>query len=96
MSLYIDGMNFAQQVDTNFILFTKSYEPNISYVHNSFNLFTLNYPISNSLINVSATIRWDSTNIGEGITSVDNVYAYVDADDNIRGVDLACYGDCKK
>ena len=96
MSMYIDGLNFAQQLDTTFILFTKSYEPSISYVDNSFNLFTLNYPISNSLVNVSATIRWDSANIGEGITSIDNVYAYVDADDNIRGVDLACYGDCKQ
>jgi hypothetical protein len=96
MSMYIDGLNFAQQLDTTFILFTQSYEPSISYVDNSFNLFTLNYPISNSLVNVSATIRWDSTNIGEGITSIDNVYAYVDADDNIRGVDLACYGDCKQ
>lgn len=96
MSMYIDGLNFAQQLDTTFILFTKSYEPSISYVDNSFNLFTLNYPISNSLINVSATIRWDNTNVGEGITSVDNVYAYVDVDDNIRGVDLACYGDCKQ
>lgn len=96
MSMYIDGLNFAQQLDTTFILFTKSYEPSISYVDNSFNLFTLNYPISNSLVNVSATIKWDSTNIGEGITSIDNVYAYVDADDNIRGVDLACYGDCKQ
>jgi len=96
MSMYIDGLNFAQKLDTTFILFTQSYEPSISYVDNNFNLFTLNYPISNSLVNVSATIRWDSTNIGEGITSIDNVYAYVDADDNIRGVDLACYGDCKQ
>lgn len=96
MSLYINGMNFATKFDTRFILFTKSYEPNIYYVDNGFNLFTLNYPISNSLLNVSATIKWDSDNLGEGITSIDNVYAYVDADDNIRGVDLACYGDCKK
>ncbi len=96
MSMYINGMDFTKQLDTTFILFAKSYEPSISYVDNSFNLFTLNYPISNSLVNVSATIKWDSTNIGEGITSIDNVYAYVDADDNIRGVDLACYGDCKQ
>jgi hypothetical protein len=59
-------------------------------------LVTLNYPISDSLASTSATIKWDSDNIGQGITSVDNVYAYVDSDDNIRGTDLICYGGCKQ
>ncbi len=97
MSLHIyNDQQFIGNTSNSFNLFLSSFDPVKTNISGNLPLVTLNYPISDNLASKSATIKWDSDNIGQGITSVDNVYAYVDADDNIRGVNLACYGDCKK
>jgi hypothetical protein len=97
MSLHIyNDQQFIGNTNNSFNLFLSSFDPIITNISGSLPLVTLNYPISDNLVSRSATIKWDSNNIGQGITSIDNVYAYVDADDNIRGVNLACYGDCEQ
>ena len=96
LCLFIGG--FKPQVidstDSILPLSIKSQDFSITKIDDSINIFTLNYPISSSLSGKSATIRWDSDNMGNNISSSDNVYAYVDSNDNIRGVDLLCYGNC--
>jgi len=94
MPLFIDTIPYYTFISNTLNLFTEAFDPNIVSLSNSLNLHTLNYSISASLADTSASINWNSTNTGNNITSSDNVYAYVDADDNIRGVDIICYGDC--
>ena len=60
----------------------------------SCNLFTMNYPAINENINHQTTITWDSNHVGVNIATSDNDYAFLEANDEIRGVDLACYGIC--
>lgn len=97
MSLYANNSDIiTNTVGKSFNLYLSGFNPNVNTIQNSLQLVTLNYPISESLITSSATIKWDGNNVGTGITSIDNAYAYVDADDNIRGVNLACYGDCEQ
>jgi hypothetical protein len=95
MSLHtFNDQQIINNSSSSFNLFLSAFNATIFDTSGNLPLITLNYPISDSLASKSATITWDSNNVGQGITSVDNVYAYVDADDNIRGVNLACYGDC--
>ena len=93
LHIYNDQISINQASNT-FNLYLSSFDPIITNLSGSMPLVTLNYPISDVLASKSTTIKWDNHNVGQGITSIDNVYAYVDADDNIRGVNLACYGDC--
>ena len=61
----------------------------------SCNLFTMNYPAFNESVNQQTTITWNSNNVGVNIATSDNDYAFLEANDEIRGVDLACYGTCQ-
>jgi hypothetical protein len=65
-----------------------------TYGSGLFNLFTINYPASNQSLSSQSTISWNGNNSGKNIDVDDNSLAYVDADDEIRGVDLLCYGSC--
>lgn len=95
MSLHVyNNQEIINDANNSLNLYVSSFNPNLFDISGSLPLVTLNYPISDALASSSAVINWDSNNVGQGITSVDNIYAYVDADDNIRGVNLACYGDC--
>lgn len=94
MSLYVYGQEFITETNDYLYLSTLSNEINVVSNFDSLPLHTLNYPISSLLANSSATIKWNNDNIGQNITVQDNSYAYVDSDDNIRGVDLICYGTC--
>lgn len=94
MPLIINGSGFADFVDNSALLYVNGYEPNLAYQSGSLSLTTINYPISTSLTNRSASITWTTDNLGRNITAQDNQYAYVDSDDNIRGVDIICYGAC--
>ena len=55
----------------------------------SLNLYITNYGTSGS-----PALYWSSRNVGKDIDVSDNSYAALSADDEIRGVDLICYGDC--
>ena len=93
-SLFVNGQEFPTEINNYCYLYTVSDDKNIIKNSGGMNLFTINYPISSSLANNSASIRWDQNNVGKNITVQDNSYAYIDSDDNIRGVDLVCYGVC--
>jgi len=58
------------------------------------NLFTVNVPILNVQLG-NQIISWNSKNAGVNIKVDDNKYASLLANDEIRGVDLMCYGECK-
>jgi hypothetical protein len=94
MPFYVFGREFPTEISSNAPLFVISDDFSRIVDSGSLSLHTLNYPISASLANSSSSIRWDTNNVGRNITAEDNSYAYVDSDDNIRGVDLLCYGSC--
>lgn len=61
----------------------------------TFNLFTINYLAFNQQINQQSSISWNINNIGYDIDPIiDSDVPYLEANDEIRGVDLLCYGDC--
>lgn len=68
-------------------------------VASNLNLFTTNYTssIGQVLIRDNQAIQfinWTNTSVGTGILTTDNPYSYLESNDEIRGVDLICYGDC--
>jgi hypothetical protein len=65
-----------------------------SISNDALNLFTINYPAFNSSISQQSTISWNSNNSGKNISVNDNRYAFLAANDEIRGVELICYGAC--
>jgi hypothetical protein len=93
MSLYTSVTNVSPQ-DASMNLLTRVIEEKENVTFNSFNLFVVNIPILGVELGNQA-IYWDSNNPGVNIVAVDNVYASLSADDEIRGVELICYGDCK-
>lgn len=94
MPFYVFGREFPTEINNNAPLFVISDDFSRIVDSGSLSLHTLNYPISTSLANSNSSITWDTNNVGRNITAEDNSYAYVDSDDNIRGVDLLCYGSC--
>lgn len=94
MNLVIDGLKEPISSENSFNLYLQSiglYES----VENSVGLFTINYPAFNQQVDQQGVIMWNSDNVGKSITSLDNDKAFLDADDEIRGVDILCYGDCQ-
>jgi len=69
-------------------------------VNSSLDLHTSNYPsqliggIDGTPSLCAPVVNWSNTNYGQPIEVDDNKYAFLDADDEIRGVDLICYGSC--
>jgi hypothetical protein len=62
--------------------------------NSSVNLFTINYPAYNQTSTTQNTITWSKANVGKNIDSFDNDRAFLEANDEIRGVDIICYGSC--
>lgn len=56
-------------------------------------LFAMNYTVD-PLVGQQEIISWNATNYGKNITTADNNKAFLDANDEIRGVELICYGNC--
>lgn len=94
MPMFVEGQEFATEINHYASLFVICDDFSRTQLSEGLSLHTVNYPISASLANSSSAIRWDHDNVGSNITVQDNSYAYVDSDDNIRGVDLLCYGTC--
>lgn len=94
MNLVIDGLKEPVASENSFNLYLQSiglYEP----IESSVGLFTINYPAFNQQIDQQGVIMWTSDNVGKSITSLDNDKAFLEANDEIRGVDIICYGDCQ-
>ena len=67
-----------------------------SSLSGTFNLFTINYLAYNQNLNQQASISWNTSNLGTDINPIiDADVPYLEANDEIRGVDLLCYGDCE-
>jgi hypothetical protein len=63
--------------------------------NNSLNLFTTNYLSYNQAFGQKAFISWNQNNVGKSIDPiVDSGVPFLNANDEIRGVDLTCFGSC--
>jgi hypothetical protein len=93
LNLYTEVSNVSN-LDDSVNLFTKTFEILPNLVSGSCNLFTVNVPILNVQLGNQA-ISWDSQNVGVNIRVDDNPYSSLRANDEIRGVELICYGECK-
>ncbi len=74
-------------------LYINTVEPR-TFASGTCNLFTINYSPFNQVFGARQAIVWDSDNTGSNINVDDNDYAFLEANDEIRGVDLLCYGNC--
>lgn len=95
------AMSLSTQVDVeipfvsnNFNLYVKCEDFTKTQIDNSFNLFVMNYLAYNQELSEQTTISWNKDNVGYNIDLNDNSYATLRANDEIRGVDLICYGNC--
>lgn len=71
-----------------------SINPNIISMSGSLGLYTLNYAAINSQVGQFESFYWNKDNVGKDIEIDDNSFAFLDANDEIRGVKTICYGDC--
>ena len=78
-----EQMNLVVWVDTSIYSDLSEYA--------SLNLHTANY---GAVTEGSPYLYWSNTNYGLPIEPDDNIYASLSADNEIRGVDLICYGSC--
>lgn len=92
MNLYVDVAIPPQNLIANTNLFVKGFE-DVDLASDSLSLFTVNYNLPN-YSDKSQTVKWTSDNFGVDIELDDNSIAFLDADDEIRGVDITCYGNC--
>ena len=58
------------------------------------NLVTLSYAFLSNTDNASNFINWTNENVGTGILVNESDYSYLEANDEIRGVDLTAFGSC--
>jgi hypothetical protein len=79
-------------IDTNFNLFISSFDQKI--IDTNISLFIVNRPLI-GVESGSDVISWNNKNTGLEITVSDNIYSSLSANDEIRGVELICYGDCQ-
>jgi hypothetical protein len=95
-ALFVGGYKdrLLDSVENTMSFYTKCIESSGTLISDSLNLFALNYPLSPALRDKSVTIEWNSDNTGSEITVLDNQYSSLNANDNIRGVELTCYGNC--
>lgn len=84
----------VNNINSNFNLYINT---DLGYELSSgtFNLYTINYLAFNQQVNQQASISWNVNNLGKSINPISDVdVPYLEANDEIRGVDLLCYGDC--
>jgi hypothetical protein len=94
MSLYTEVQNLYDRSQNSFNLYASAQDYTITTLDNSFNLYTLNYLAYNQELTQQTTIGWNNVSVGKSIELDDNIYATLNANDEIRGVDLICYGKC--
>ena len=94
MNLYVDVATPPQDSSGSMSLYVSPLDPTQGNLSGVLSLFTINYSAPDKLPNQSETINWTSDNFGQDIELDDNDYASLPANDEIRGVDITCYGDC--
>lgn len=100
MPLFINSPVVPMTIDTadggqRMNLWISGKDFSVTAVDSSMNLFLVNYPAFSAGLSQQYTITWNSDNTGKNIAVDDNKYAYLEANDEIRGVDLLCYGNCQ-
>jgi hypothetical protein len=78
----------------DFRLYVKCEDFTKTQIDSNFNLFVMNYLAYNQEVSEQASISWNKDYVGSNIDANDNIYATLRANDEIRGVDLICYGNC--
>jgi hypothetical protein len=67
----------------------------VNNLDSSLTLFTTNYLSYNQAFGQKSFISWNQNNVGTSIDPiVDSGIPYLNANDEIRGVDLLCFGNC--
>jgi hypothetical protein len=94
MSLYTQLIDFYEIVENSFNIYVSAQDYTITKLEDNLPLFTINYLAYNQNLSEQTTIGWNSDNVGKNISVDDNIYATLSANDEIRGVDLLCYGNC--
>ena len=92
MPLYLGGLDFNTTSSGSLDLRIIG-QPIINGANNDIHLFTTNYSVAPGDLG-QEFINWTNINTGTGILTVENDYSYLESNDEIRGVDLICYGDC--
>ena len=94
MSLVVQVPALLDNVDNYTSLFTMGDDFTRTVNSNSLNLYVINYPPVNASLNKQTTVSWNGGNVGKNINVDDLIYSSLRANDEIRGVDTVCYGDC--
>jgi len=96
MSLYVGSSQDSVTEDfaASMNLFVDVGDPITGDLSESFSLFTVNYLPPYKQEGQSEFISWTSKNFGKDIELDDNDYSSLPANDEIRGVNITCYGDC--
>ena len=89
MNLYLAVDTPTASVNGAMNLYVNSFDPKL--LSDSVSLFTINLPVPSKL---SQALSWNNKNVGKDIDTDDNIYSALNANDEIRGVELICYGDC--
>ena len=64
-------------------------------VSGTFNLFLLNYPPRQAGVSRQSIVSWNTKDLGSPIDPIiDSSIPFLDANDEIRGVELSCFGEC--
>jgi len=83
----------STSTNLNLILDSRSPEINIS---NNLDLYLYHRKILGESERAIEAFTWDGNNLGESITVLDNSFSSIPANDELRGVNTVCYGDCDK
>lgn len=94
MSLVVQVPALLDSVDNYTSLFTMGDDFTRTVNSGSLNLYVINYPPVNALLDQQATVSWNGSYVGKSINVDDLIYSSLRANDEIRGVDTVCYGDC--
>jgi hypothetical protein len=95
MSLYTELGDVFGSVGNSLNLYVAAQDYTVTNLEDSLPLFIINYLAYNQDTAQQAAISWNSDNVGKNISVDDNIYSTLSANDEIRGVDLICYGNCE-
>jgi len=94
LSLHLSTVDKILQSDSeSMALYSNTEDPRV-FETGQFNLYTVNYPAFGESFGQYGYITWNGDYTGKNIDVDDNIYASLAANDEIRGVDLICYGRC--
>lgn len=94
LNLYLATEDKILKSDAESINFYINTDDVRTFSNDALNLYTINYPAFGESFGQYGYITWNGSNFGKNIDVDDNIYSALSANDEIRGVELICYGDC--